>query len=119
MEPKTILLYLMAAFYLFAGSSHFIWPRFYGKVMPPFAKKWKKELNLFVGICEILGGIGLLIPATRSYAAIGILLLLIAVLPVHTYMLKEKGLGMKIPLWTLYARFPIQLVLMAWAIWYI
>jgi uncharacterized membrane protein len=72
-----------------------------------------------VGIAEIAGGIGLLIPQTRSAAAIGIILLLIAVFPANIYMLTSKGAGMKIKNWFLWLRLPLQLVLLAWAFWYV
>lgn len=72
-----------------------------------------------MGIAEIAGGIGLLIPQTRSAAAIGIILLLIAVFPANIYMLTSKGAGMKIKNWFLWLRLPLQLVLLAWAFWYV
>jgi uncharacterized membrane protein len=37
------------------------------------------------GIVEILGGIGLLVPKTRRFAAVGLIVLLIAVLPANIH----------------------------------
>ena len=119
MSLKEILLYPMALFYIYAGYLHFKRAWFFYKITPPLLKPWKKPINTIVGIAEIAGGIGLLIPATQSYAAIGIVLLLIAVFPANVYMLTSKGAGMKFKLWLLWLRLPIQFFLIAWAYWYI
>jgi uncharacterized membrane protein len=39
----------------------------------------------FTGICEILGAIGLLVPRTRRYAAIALIVFLLAVLPANIH----------------------------------
>lgn len=114
-----ILLYPMALFYIYAGYSHFKKAWFFYKITPPLLKPWKKPINVIVGVAEILGGIGLLIPQTRSMAAIGIILLLIAVFPANIYMLTSKGAGMKIKMWMLWLRMPIQLLLIYWAYCYV
>ena len=106
-----ILLYTQAAFYIYAGYSHFIKPRFFFKITPPLLKPYKKTINLIVGIAEILGGVGLMIPLTQSYAAWGLILLLICVFPANIYMLTSKGAGMKMPMWMLWIRLPLQFVL--------
>lgn len=113
------LKFLMAAFYLYAGYAHFKRPWFFYKLTPPMLKKWQEPINVIVGIAEILGAIGLLIPATQSYAAWGIIALLIAVFPANIYHLTSKGAGMKVPMWGLWLRLPIQFVLIAWAYAYI
>jgi uncharacterized membrane protein len=115
MDLLYYLKFLMAAFYIYAGYSHFKNPRFFYKITPPFLKKWKEPINVIVGVAEILGGIGLLIPATQSMAAWGIIALLIAVFPANIYHLTSKGAGMKIPLWGLWLRLPLQAVLIVWA----
>ena len=109
---------IFAAFFIYAGYSHFKKPWFFEKIVPPMLAKWKKELNQISGVAEILGGIGLLIPLTRVYAAWGILALLIAVFPANIYMLTSKGAGMKIKMWFLWLRLPLQFLLMAWAYYY-
>lgn len=116
---KELLLFLMATLYIAAGIMHFKRPWFYYKITPPYLKKWQKPINVIVGIAEILGGIGLLIPATQSAAAWGIILLLIAVFPANINMLinEKANLGMK--KWQLWLRLPIQFLLIAWAYWYV
>ena len=82
-------------------------------------KKWAAPVNVIVGVAEILGGIGLLIPMTRSWAAWGIIALLIAVFPANIYMLTSKGAGMKIKMWFLWLRLPLQGVALWWAYQYV
>jgi len=110
-----IPLIIYAGFYLYAGYTHYKRPWFYYKITPPWIKKWKKEINVIVGIAEVLGGIGLLIPQTRSMAAWGIIALLIAVFPANIYMLISKDTSEKIPLWFLWLRLPLQVLLLWWA----
>ena len=109
----TILLILIAAFFIYAGYSHFKKTWFFYKITPPLIREWKKPINTIVGIAEIAGGIGLLIPQTRAWAAWCIIALLIAVFPANIYMLTSKGAGMKIKMWFLWLRLPLQLVLIA------
>jgi len=113
-----LLLVLFAGFFIYAGIMHFKKAWFFEKIVPPYLKKWKKELNIISGIAEILGGIGLLIPQTRIFAAWGLILLLIAVFPANIYMFRSKGAGMKINQTFLLIRLPLQLVLLAWAYYY-
>lgn len=119
MSIKEILLYPMAFFYIYAGYMHFKKAWFFYKITPPLLQPWKKPINVIVGVAEIAGGIGVLIPATQSMAAWGIILLLIAVFPANIYMLMTKGAGMKIKEWFLWLRLPLQFVLIAWAYWYV
>lgn len=108
-----ISLYLMAAAYIFAGTSHFRIPKFFLKITPPWVPMPEK-VNLFVGAIEVLLGIGLIIPATTSYAAWGIIALLIAVFPANIYhyqLVRKKGRNTTATL----IRLPIQLLLIYWA----
>lgn len=115
---KELLLYLMSAFYIFAGVMHFYKPGLYYKITPPVLIQWKKPINIISGAAEIAGGLGLLFYSTRSMAAWGLVLLLIAVFPANIYMLTSKGAGLKIKMWILWLRIPLQFVLIAWAYWY-
>lgn len=111
-------LILFSGFFIYAGISHFKKAWFFYKITPPYLQKWKKPINVIVGVAEILGGIGLLIPQTRVIAAWGIILLLLAVFPANWYMYKSKGAGMKISQKFLLIRLPLQIVLLAWAYYY-
>lgn len=101
-----VLLWLQAGFYAFAGVSHFRNPPFFLRITP----KWvpaPEKVNLIVGAIEIILGIGLLIPTTRSVAAIGIILLLIAVFPANIYHFQKALKKGKLVIPTL-IRLPFQ-----------
>lgn len=105
--------YIMAILYILAGINHFVNPRFYYKITPPFLKN-KPLINVISGGAEILLGI-MLFTSFSSWAAWGIIVLLIAVFPANVYHLQQKGAGMKIPVWALWVRLPMQLILIYWA----
>ena len=62
-----------------------------------------KPINLvyFTGVCELLGGVGILIPATRFAAAIALAVFLVAVFPANAYASQHPELfgRMAIPFW--------------------
>ena len=69
------------------------------------------------GIAEFAGGLGLLIPATRKAAGIGLITLLIAVWPANWYMALNAGAFANVaPAWVLWLRLPIQLPLIWWVV---
>ncbi len=85
---KMTLLYLMVAFYLFAGFNHFWNASFYSPLIPPYLVKYTYIINIVSGIAEMVLAIGLIFNATRSMAAYGIIALLIAFIPAHIYMIQ-------------------------------
>ncbi len=104
---------IMAGLYIIAGLNHFINPKFYKRIIPPVFGN-KDLINQVSGAAEILLAIGLFTPY-RSLAAWGIVALLIAVFPANVYHLQQKGAGMKIPIWALWGRLPMQFLLIWWA----
>ena len=102
---------VVALFFIYAGYSHFTKMRFFYKITPPLLQPWKESINVIVGVSEITGGVGLLLPFSQVYAAWGIIALLIAVFPANIYMLTSKGAGMKINMWFLWLRLPLQFAL--------
>jgi uncharacterized membrane protein len=111
MDILFIFRIIVALFFIYAGYSHFKKAWFFYKITPPYLQDWKKPINTIVGIAEIAGGIGLLIPMTQAWAAWGLIALLVAVFPANIYMLTSKGSGMKIAMWFLWLRIPLQFVL--------
>lgn len=105
-------LYLMSGLYIIAGILHFAKPKMYLRIIPPYLPN-PKLLNIIAGACEILLGIGLLSPNTRSFSAFGLILLLLAVFPANIHMLQQGAKG--IPRWALILRLPLQFLLIAWA----
>lgn len=112
-------LYLMAVLYIAAGLNHFRNPRFYIQIIPPYLPR-PDILNALSGVAEVILGLMLFWPATRSLAAWGVIALLIAVFPANFYMYQQRHtLFKKMPPKLLLLRLPLQLVLIAWAALYI
>jgi uncharacterized membrane protein len=105
---------LLAIFFIVAGGLHFLVPQNYLNIMPPYLPA-PLTLVYISGVAEILGGLGLFVPLTRRSAAWGLVALLIAVLPVHIYMVIDHTNFASIPLWALWLRLPLQLPLIYWA----
>lgn len=110
---QTVSLYALAVLFVGAGVAHFGWPGVFVRIVPPYLPR-PLLLVYLSGAAEVLGGLGVLVPALRVYAGWGLLLLLCAVLPVHVYMARHPDAFAQIPRWALYARVPLQFVLMAW-----
>jgi uncharacterized membrane protein len=108
--------YGLALLMIVAGVNHFRDPALYVAMMPVALPR--PLLLVYVsGACEVLGGAGLLLGATRRAAARGLFALLLAVLPANINMaIHELPLGStQLPTWMLWARLPLQGVLLAWA----
>lgn len=119
MKPRTlaVLRWIATLGFVGAGANHFINPAPYLGMMPaeiPVA--WHSTLNVISGAAEILGGLGLILPATRRLAAWGLIALLIAVFPANVNMaVNDLPLGTdRVPSWMLWARLPLQAVMVAW-----
>ncbi|SNS42924.1 Uncharacterized membrane protein [Ekhidna lutea] len=113
MSTATISLWIMAILYIIAGINHFVMPRFYEKIIPPFLGN-KQMINWLSGAAEIILGVLLLIPEYTSFAAWGIMALLIVVFPANIYHFM-KGWQKKKLVWVLALRLPLQFVLVWWA----
>jgi len=99
-----------------AGAMHFVAPRGFIRVMPRFLPA-PAAIVFISGVFEILGGVGLLVPLTRRWAAWGLIALYVAVVPANVNMaVNHIGFRRKPgPAWLLWARVPIQALLIAWA----
>ena len=107
---------LLAAFFSFAGAMHFVIPRSYEAIMPPYVPH-RREAVAVSGAAEIAGGLMVLHPRTRSLAGLWLIALLLAVFPanVHMALHPEQIKGLKLPRWALWARLPLQPLMMLWA----
>lgn len=115
---KTALMWLLALFMVFAGTMHFVRADGYVAIMPSYLP-WHFELVYISGFFEILGGIGLLIPQTRRWAAWGLIALFIAVFPANVNMAVNQlpFMGKVYPTGN-WVRLPFQLAFIAWAYWF-
>jgi len=96
---RAVLRWLLAIFMVVAGANHFVAPAAYVTMMP--------------------GGLGLILPATRRLAGWGLIALFVAVFPANINMaVNHLPLGgREVPAWALWARLPLQAVLVVWAYW--
>jgi uncharacterized membrane protein len=108
---------LLAILFIGAGALHFVFTPVYVNIMPSYLPA-PSLLVQISGVAEILGGIGLLVPAAQPAAAWGLILLLIAVLPANLNMALHTSHWPGIPSWLLWARLPLQLPLIYWAFLY-
>jgi uncharacterized membrane protein len=113
---KPIFQYLLAVFFILAGTNHFINANFYLQMMPPYLP-WHLFLVYLSGIFEIILGIMVFIPSLTSIAGWGLIALLIAVFPANIHMVLHPDLFPSIPSIALWIRLPFQAVLIAWAYW--
>jgi uncharacterized membrane protein len=107
---------LLAVLFIGAGVLHFVRSQPFERIVPA----WLPNAALLVrvsGVAELMGGIGLLIPATRVAAGWGLILLLAAVFPANVEMLRlARAADSSRFLWigALWARLPLQVVLIWW-----
>ena len=116
---KTVLRWLMTVLMTFVGVMHFVKPAGFVAIVP--AQLPAPLLLVQVsGVAEILGGLGLILPQTRRLAAWGLIALYIAVFPANVNAaVNHLPLdGRPVAPALLWARLPLQLVLIAWAYWY-
>ncbi len=112
---KLILTLLFGTFMIFGGINHFIKPEMY---FPFFSNFLPKELlNYFGGAIEIVIGIGVFIPKFRKISTLGILILMIAFLPLHIWDVfrENPAIGTHV---ASVIRLPVQFLFIAWA-WFI
>ena len=106
-------MYIFAGFFISAGFAHFLIPTFFLRIVPKWVP-YPKYANFISGAVEIIFGILLFPNMTRSYAAWGIFLLLLAVWPANYYHFKSRT-KKDPPKWLLLLRLPLQIPLLYWA----
>ena len=104
----------MAACYAAAGITHFVYPRAYKRIMPPWVPQPMFVVYLS-GVLEITFALLLIPLATRHIAACLIILLLIAVFPANVQMAINFRRRRNPYLWLAIARLPLQPLLIWWA----
>lgn len=109
---------LLAGFFVLAGTMHFVIPRSYEAIMPPYVPR-HREAVVVSGAAEIAGGLAVLHPRLRKPARWWLLALLAAVFPANVWMATNpeevRGLDLdRFPRWTLWARLPLQPLAMLW-----
>jgi uncharacterized membrane protein len=88
---RLVVTIALAGVFLFMGVAHFVpsSARGMAAIIPPALKRpgWPsaKSLVRFTGLCELAGGIGLLVPVLQVAAAIALIIFLVAVFPANAY----------------------------------
>jgi len=112
---KNLGLAVVFAFFMGGGITHFTNPEFYVAIMPPWIG-WHLELVYISGFFEILGALGVLVPALRQWAGNGLLLLVVCVTPANVHMWLNPDLFPDVPTAFLSIRLILQVFLL-WVIW--
>jgi uncharacterized membrane protein len=101
------------------GLLHFVATDAFAQIVPP-ALPAPRALVWISGVFEILLGLALIAEKTRRMAGWGLVALYVAVFPANVYMavahVRIRGLPPAPPA-LLWARLPLQLVFIAWALW--
>jgi uncharacterized membrane protein len=97
-----------ATFWVLSGTMHFVIPRQYEAIVPPYLARWREELVVASGIAEIAGGVAVLPEPTRRSARWWLLATLVAVYPANIHMALHPEQFPKIPAAALWARLPVQ-----------
>jgi uncharacterized membrane protein len=107
---------VLAAFMVSVGTLHFTSPAFFVRIVPDWLPA-HAALVAVSGVFEIVGGIGILVPAVRRAASLGLVALYVAVFPANVNMVVHPELGGAVAVWLLWARLPVQGGLIALALW--
>jgi len=100
------------------GVTHFTSTGFFLQIMPPWLP-WHLAAVYVSGVFEFAGGAGLLVSATRKYAAWGLIALFICVFPANIHMAVNDIAvdGKHLHPALLWGRLPFQFVFIGWAWW--
>ena len=117
MNWRAIFRWLLAIFFMAAGANHFRATEMYLGMMPPWLP-WPLGLIQVSGVAEILGGIGVLVPATRRFSGWSLIALLVAIFPANLHVALQGHMpGFSFSPLTLWLRLPFQLLLIGWVWW--
>jgi uncharacterized membrane protein len=103
--------------FVFAGVMHFVIPKTYGKIMPPYVPA-PEAMVYASGVAEIAGGAGLMLPRHRRLAGWWLIATLLAVFPANLHMALHPDEFPEVPggARTLWARLPFQGIFIAWVL---
>lgn len=109
----------LAAFFALAGSLHFVRPRPYEAIVPPLLQPWRKEIVALSGAAELTGAALVVRSGSRRLGRWWLITLLAAIFPANVQMAVSpeqiEGVGLnRVPRWLLWARLPVQPLLMLW-----
>ena len=86
---KLLTIYFMSISYTYVGVKHFIDPDFFLAIMPNYLP-YHLEFVYLSGIAEISFGILLFFKKTRTFAAYGLIILLVCVFPANIHLVESE-----------------------------
>jgi uncharacterized membrane protein len=113
---QRVALFVVFFWFFFGGIAHFALTDLEASIVPPQIPD-PRDVVLISGILELAGAFGLLLPWTRRAAGWGLFLLTLAVTPANIYMLHIHDQFPQVPVWLLWVRLPLQLVLLWLILW--
>ena len=113
--PRLLRRLPLAAFFLAAGSLHFLRPRMYEAIVPDGLAAYRREVVFASGVAELAGGAGVLHPRTRRAAGWWLIATLVAIFPANVNMAVRAHCYRSVPAPLLWLRLPLQALLIAWA----
>jgi uncharacterized membrane protein len=104
-------------FFVLAGAMHFITPKTYLRIVPPYLPA-PEALVYLSGLAEAAGGAGLMVPAARRWAGWWLVATLLAVFPANVHMAMHPDRYPQVPggKTALRARLPFQGLFIAWVL---
>ena len=110
----TFIAYAFAVVLIIAGIYHFVNPSFYYPIIPPWMPR--VAANIAGGAAEIVIGLAMLVPATRSLGLWSAAALMTVFVPIHVVdLLRDRPvIGSK---FIAVIRLLLQFVLIAWLLW--
>lgn len=118
-RARTVLRWILGVAMILVGITHFTSSEWFVHIMPPWIP-FHLAMVLVSGAAEIALGAALLVPRTKRLASYGLVALYVAVFPANLHMALHHVTPIDAPdtpAWALWARLPVQLVLIAWALW--
>lgn len=106
---------LLAVFFVAAGALHFLRPRMYAQIVPDYLPA-HHELVLASGAAEIAGAVLVVFPRTRRIGGLWLAATLVAVFPANVHMALSPERYASIAPGLLWARLPLQGLLIWWAL---
>ncbi|MGH2942227.1 MAG: DoxX family protein [Solirubrobacteraceae bacterium] len=106
---------LLAVFFMTAGALHFLRPEMYEEIMPGYLPA-HRELVFASGAAELAGAVGVVFPRTRRIAGIWLAATLVLIFPANLHMALHPDHYPSIAPALLWARLPLQPLLIWWAL---
>ncbi len=113
---QRVALVVVFFWFFLGGIAHFVLTDVEMRIVPPSVPD-PRDVVLISGFFELLGAFGLMPKWTRRAAGWGLFALTICVTPAHLYMLNAHDQFASIPMWLLWARLPVQAILLALIWW--